>query len=81
MQKEKKNEKLTRLELVTDATKRQFSHQNSVVLHNKQELLMLEQAQIDSSIKHLETALEIHKERREVVGATLTGLAEVLSCR
>ena len=79
--KKEQSRKPSRLEQVADTTKRHFSHQNSAVIHAKQELLMFENAQIETSIAHLQAALEAKKDRRNVIGATLAGLAEVLSCR
>ena len=79
--KAEKKIKPSKLEQVADASKRHYSHQNSAVVHAKQELLMFEQQQIETSITHLTAALELKKARRDIIGAQLTGLAEVLICR
>jgi hypothetical protein len=79
--KVEKTRKPTRLEQIAEATHRHYSHQNSVVVHNQQELLLFEQAQVEASLAALVAALQSKKDRRDVIGATLAGLAEVLACR
>ena len=76
-----KVKKMTQLEQVTEAARRQYAHQNSAVVIQKQELLMFEQAQTDRAIINLTAALEAKKNRRNIIGATIAGLAEVLACR
>ena len=76
-----KQRKPTRFEQIAEAARRHYVHQNSVVVHNQQELLLFEQAQIEASLSALLAALQSKKDRRDVIGATLAGLAEVLSAR
>jgi len=71
----------SRLEVVADITRRRYAHQNSAVVHQKQELLLFEQGQAQTAIINLQAAIEAKKERLDTIGASLTGLAEVLSCR
>lgn len=78
--KEKKS-KISRFEQISEATKSHYAHQNSAVVRAKQELLLFEQAQVEASIAALTAALETKKDRRNVIGSSLAGLAQVLSCR
>jgi len=73
--------KLGRLEAIAEATRARYTHQNSVTVLARQDLLMFEQGQLDVAIVNLTAALESKKTQRNDIGAKLAGLAEVLSCR
>lgn len=73
--------KIGRLEQLTEATRKQFIHQNSAVVIAKQELLQFEQAQADRAIFNLTAALDAKKAHRNEIGAKLAGLAEILAAR
>ncbi|MFI5222721.1 MAG: hypothetical protein ACHQX3_00510 [Nitrospirales bacterium] len=76
-----KTRKPSRFEQIAEVAQRHYSHQNSAVIHAKQELLLFEQAQVEVAIAHLTATLEAKKDRRDVIGATLAGLTVVLACR
>jgi hypothetical protein len=76
-----KPKKLGRLELISEAVRKQHSHLNSKIITDKQDLLIFEQSQVDTSILNLTAALAAKKERRTQITAILTGLGEVLACR
>jgi hypothetical protein len=71
----------SQLEVIVDTTRQRYAHRASPEVHAKQELLLFEQAQAQTAIIHLNAAIEAENDRLESIGAQLTGLAEVLSCR